>query len=171
MKKKTIICFIVFAVIVLGACIIILYFYRSKPILATPYTIEPFANYGICIEDTGLFARYDGLNIPNRVYLLGAFMGGDVISGQEITHKINVKELVGLIADTNMRRRMPRQKTPIVNYWSIYLRQNNRTMHIMLGERSMAAVSGSNIRFFNINCDAINKALERMVLAYTKYER
>jgi len=123
--------------------------------------VEPVILYGEDTEDPGLFARYSGSRIPDRVYLLGVFRGGNVIDGVEITHKVNAEELIALLSEVRIQANTSNHQAEVK--WSIYLYQNG-DMHIMLGELNVIAVAGNETNVYNINDGSvIESALLRMI--------
>ena len=43
----------------------------SRPIITTPYTVQPIRRYGIDVADPGLFLRYSDVEFESdRVYIL-----------------------------------------------------------------------------------------------------
>jgi len=147
----------------------------SAPIISTPYTVEPITLDGI---NAGLFARYGWPREPNRVYILGVFRGGNIVHGEEVTHKINAEELVELLTEVRRSRVSPggggsRDDTwP----WSIYLHQNGDDIHIILADGGNDIVIRPVRTFFGreprqsaiTGGDTIATALERMI---SEYER
>ena len=140
-----------------------------RPVVTSPFAIQPVILNGIDVPNPGMFARYNGgQRTPDTVYILGVFRGGNVLSREEITHKINAEELVALLTNTIAVRSFPFVRGPAGqrgHYWSIYLHQN-RDMHLMLWGRGTGAlmVSGSEIRSLNIisGAGALEAVLERM---------
>jgi hypothetical protein len=131
----------------------------QRTVVTVPFTVEPVINYGIDIEDTGLFARYE-TRLPNRVYILGVFRGGGISGGEEVTHKINAEQLAALLSETGARRGSANVSE---HRWSIYLWQNG-DMHIMLGDDAAVLVTADTpMRSYRIlDNGAIGAALKRM---------
>ena len=149
-----------------------------KPVIATPFEVEPITRYGIDVERVGLFGRYEASRIArhhdgslrNHVYILGVFRGGNVLHGEEVTHMINAEELIAILAETTTVRSVPMLRNPHANdsdwRWSIYLYQN-RDMHIILHGGRGEMIPGRNGRSYTVfNVNAIEAALERMLKEY-----
>ena len=133
--------------------------FQTKPLITSPYTVYPMD-----------YARYGGLDDPGYVFVQGVLKGKNIYYREDVTHKINIDELVAIIANENINRNRLRGRFQTRNEsWEIRLYQN-RHMHIRLrGEfdigdtvvvgRSTYAISGGN---------AIIAALERMIEEYNK---
>ena len=168
-------------VIVLAAIIMLVIMFRRlvRPVIASPFTLEPVVRYGVDVPRVGIFARYGARwysdsHARNHVYVLAVFKGGSIVAGQEVTHKIDAEELVTLLANTTTVRAFPRVSyQPPAHEWSIYLHQN-RYIHVILrggtGEMVLSARSLLGWRthrsYIVFNSDAIESALERMVAGY-----
>jgi len=155
-------------IVVTGCSLIESAYMRNRTIVTAPYSVDPVILYGKDTEDSGLFARYSGSRIPDRVYLLGVFRGGNVIDGVEITHKVNAEELIALLSEIRIQANTSTHQAK--EKWSIYLYQNGDT-HIMLGELDVIAVAGSETNVYYIADGAfIESALLHMIEKYENRE-
>ena len=168
------------AVIVFILVLVVLVFRAVvKPVIAAPFEVEPITRYGIDVERVGVFGRYEASRqarhhdgtLHNHVYILGVFRGGNVFHGEEVTHMINAEELVAILAETIMVRSFPIFRNRSIDdsdwRWSINLHQN-RDIHIILrgGNGEMVAMGRNSRSYIVFNVDAIEAALERMVMEY-----
>ena len=141
-----------------------------RPIITTPFTVQPITRYGIDVENPGLFARYNyGHRTQNRVYILGVFKGGSVFSGEEVTHKIDADALIEVLAEAVTIRSLPslmaHLSQPPQHLWSINLHQNHDIHIILRGGTGEMLIMGREVRSYGIltGAYAIEAALERMI--------
>ena len=100
----------------------------------------------------------------SQVYISGVYRGGSALDGEEVTHKINIEELVELLANTTMRRSLFAGRG--THRWSIYLRQS-ADMHIILADDISLNMGDTPTRTYRIlDGGIIEAALERMIAEY-----
>lgn len=157
---------ITFVLITLAIFVFAASYFRARPLITTPFTIQPITSYGVEVDNVGLFARYGTHRDPDRVYILGVFRGGNAFFGEEVTHKICVDELVALLAEINISRNQfrtqVRRNRECEISWSVYLHQN-RDIHIMFNNNGGVVIVGREGRRYSlIGGSALAAALEHM---------
>jgi len=117
------VCLYAIAALLCAGVISLIFLYRERPIITTPYTFDPASN-----------TRGE----RNQVHLISVSL-----SGRDYSHIIDAEELVLLISQATMRRQPPIFTIGNTGQWSIRLYQEgNRhgAMHLMIGERNVIAL-------------------------------
>ena len=149
------------------------------PVIVRPFTLEPMVRHGIDVPDPGVFGRYSAryygrYRTPNTVYILGVFIEHDWQTREEVTHMVDIEELVELLTGMTMRRGHSRASGSTDEpEWMIFLYQH-RHIRIGLSTAGGNIIDGgdtddTHLRHLTANDAAqLVEFLERMVAAYVR---